>query len=150
MRNELFFRQTVHIRGCVLSCKIVHVHSVFQQRGTLVNLFSVDCKNDTDVCTIFCNIDLLNLVRCIVFAYLYLSILQLQLMQHDTELVPVVSVSVSKYVCHHQQMVFRFYISSCSVQPLCCLCRKCLLLLFHVMEGATKTYAWILGGWAVS
>ena len=83
VRIELSFRHTFHIRECVLGCKIVHVHSVFHQGGTLVNLFSVDCKNDTNICTIFCNIDLPNLVHCIFVACLYLSILQLQLMQRD-------------------------------------------------------------------
>ena len=78
------------MRGDVLSCKIVLVQAVFLQRGTQVNLFSVGCKNDTNVCTAFCDIDLPNLVRRTVFAYVYLFMLQLRLMQYDTGFVRVV------------------------------------------------------------
>ena len=79
---EVCMRET-SMHGNFVSCKIVRVQAVFQRRGTQVNLFSVGCKNDISVCTTFCDIALPNLVHRTVFAYLYLSMLRLRLMQHD-------------------------------------------------------------------
>ena len=90
MRIGKFCQHSGHLRAGVLVCRIVHVLAVFQQRGTQVNLFSVDYLNDPSVCTIFCDRDLHNRVRRTVFVYLCLSMPQLRLMQYDTGFVRVV------------------------------------------------------------